>query len=72
MCEVYTRYLSSLIFVSAGVMMLRHMDLFDHAAKIEKACFDSIKEPENRTGDLGGSAKCSEFTDAICKKIEAA
>lgn len=56
----------------SAVMMLRHMDLYSHASKIEKACFDTIKEPEFRTGDLGGSAKCSEFTDAICKKIEAA
>ncbi|XP_018011763.1 probable isocitrate dehydrogenase [NAD] subunit alpha, mitochondrial [Hyalella azteca] len=54
----------------SAVMMLRYMDLYDHAARIEKACFDTIKEPENRTGDLGGSAKCSTFTDAICKKIE--
>uniref|UniRef100_A0A2P2HY70 Isocitrate dehydrogenase [NAD] subunit, mitochondrial n=1 Tax=Hirondellea gigas TaxID=1518452 RepID=A0A2P2HY70_9CRUS len=56
----------------SGVMMLRYMELYDHAAKIEKACFDTIKEPECRTGDLGGPAKCSEFTNAICKKIEAA
>lgn len=54
----------------SAVMMLRHMDLYDHAAKIEQACLDTIKEPEYRTGDLGGSAKCSAFTDAICKKIE--
>lgn len=54
----------------SAVMMLRHMDLYEHASKIEKACFDTIKEPDNRTGDLGGNAKCSQFTGAICKKIE--
>lgn len=54
----------------SAVMMLRHMGLYDHASKIERACFDTIKEPDNRTGDLGGNAKCSQFTNAICKKIE--
>ena len=54
----------------SSVMMLRHMDLYDHAAKIEKACFDVIKEGNTITGDLGGKAKCSEYTDAIIRKIE--
>jgi len=54
----------------SAVMMLRHMDLNHHASVIEKACHDTIREAENRTGDLGGSAKCSQFTDAICRKVE--
>merc|ERR1719186_290350 len=54
----------------SSVMMLRHMDLYDHAAKIESACFQVIKEGKAITGDLGGSAKCSEFTEEIIKKIE--
>lgn len=28
----------------SAVMMLRHMGLFDHAAKIEAACFATIKD----------------------------
>ena len=55
-----------------GVCMLfvsRYMELNDHAAKIEKACFAVIKEGKKLTGDLGGSSKCSEFTDEICRKI---
>lgn len=28
----------------SAVMMLRHMGLFDHAAKIETACFATIKD----------------------------
>ena len=51
-------------------MMLRYMDLYDHAAKIETACFEVIKEGKMITGDLGGSSKCSEFTDEIIRKIE--
>lgn len=50
-------------------MMLQHMNLSTHAEKIQKACFDTIKEDKFRTGDLGGKAKCSEFTDEICRKI---
>jgi len=53
----------------SAVMMLRYMELPQHAAKIEKACFDVIKEGKLLTGDLGGSAKCSEFTDAICQRV---
>jgi isocitrate dehydrogenase (NAD+) len=52
-------------------MMLRFMDLTAHADKIQKACFDVIREAKFLTGDLGGNGKCSEFTNEICKKIEA-
>lgn len=54
----------------SAVMMLRHMELNTHAAIIQKACFDTIKEGQYRTGDLGGKAKCSEFTNEICRKVE--
>ncbi|CAL4131828.1 unnamed protein product, partial [Meganyctiphanes norvegica] len=54
----------------SAVMMLRYMNLPDHATKIENACFDTIKQEQFRTGDLGGKAKCSEFTAEICKKIQ--
>lgn len=51
-------------------MMLRYMDLYDHAKKIEDSVFAVIKEGKTLTGDLGGRSKCSEFTDAIIKKVE--
>uniref|UniRef100_A0A4D5R971 Isocitrate dehydrogenase [NAD] subunit, mitochondrial n=1 Tax=Scolopendra viridis TaxID=118503 RepID=A0A4D5R971_SCOVI len=54
----------------SGVMMLRYMELTSYADIIEKSCLDTIKEGKIRTGDLGGSSKCSEFTAEICKKIE--
>jgi isocitrate dehydrogenase (NAD+) len=53
----------------SAVMMLRHMELNSHADIIQKACFETIKEAKYLTGDLGGKAKCSEFTNAICEKI---
>ncbi|CAH1100227.1 unnamed protein product [Psylliodes chrysocephalus] len=53
----------------SSVMMLRYMGLNDHATKIENACYSTIKEAKFLTGDLGGKAKCSEFTNEICEKI---
>jgi len=54
----------------SAVMMLRYMELGTYANKIEKACFEVIREGNKLTGDLGGKGKCSEFTDEICKKVE--
>ncbi|XP_054632851.1 isocitrate dehydrogenase [NAD] subunit alpha, mitochondrial isoform X3 [Dunckerocampus dactyliophorus] len=53
----------------SAVMMLRHMGLHDHATRIETACFDTIRDKKVLTGDLGGSSKCSEFTEAICQRV---
>ncbi|NXW06941.1 IDH3A dehydrogenase, partial [Fregetta grallaria] len=53
----------------SAVMMLRHMGLHKHATKIETACFDTIKDGKVLTKDLGGSAKCSEFTEEICRRV---
>jgi len=54
----------------SAVMMLRYMEHYDLAKKIETATFDVIREGNALTGDLGGTAKCSEYTDAIIRKIE--
>uniref|UniRef100_A0A4W3HZH0 Isocitrate dehydrogenase [NAD] subunit, mitochondrial n=1 Tax=Callorhinchus milii TaxID=7868 RepID=A0A4W3HZH0_CALMI len=53
----------------SAVMMLRHMGLFDHARKIESACFETIKNQQVLTKDLGGNSKCSEFTQEICNRV---
>jgi isocitrate dehydrogenase (NAD+) len=50
-------------------MMLQHMGLTKPAEKIQNACYETIKDSKFRTGDLGGSSKCSEFTNEICRKI---
>jgi len=54
----------------SAVMMLRYMHLEPYATHIENAVFETIKEGKFITGDLGGKAKCSEFTSEICRKIE--
>jgi len=53
----------------SSVMMLRHLKYMEIADRIETACFDTITSG-TKTGDLGGSAKCSEFTDAICARLK--
>ncbi len=50
-------------------MMLRHLKLTSHADKIQQACFAVIKEAKYLTGDLGGKAKCSEYTNEICQRV---
>lgn len=55
----------------SAVMMLKHMGLTTEAKIIEQAAYDTIKEAKYLTGDLGGTAKCSEYTDQICKKVAA-
>ncbi|XP_018108360.1 isocitrate dehydrogenase [NAD] subunit alpha, mitochondrial isoform X1 [Xenopus laevis] len=54
----------------SAVMMLRHMGLHDYGRKIENACFETIKSGKALTKDLGGNAKCSEFTNEICRRIQ--
>ncbi|CAF2074567.1 unnamed protein product [Rotaria magnacalcarata] len=54
----------------SAVMMLRHLQMFDKAERIERACFDTIKDGKTLTGDLGGKSKCSEYTGEICKRIK--
>ncbi|XP_054476111.1 isocitrate dehydrogenase [NAD] subunit alpha, mitochondrial isoform X2 [Anoplopoma fimbria] len=54
----------------SAVMMLRHMGLHGHAQKIETACFDVIRDKKVLTKDLGGNSKCSEFTAAICQRVQ--
>lgn len=53
----------------SAVMMLRHMKFNTHAEKIQEACFAVIKEGKYLTGDLGGKAKCSEYTKEICSRL---
>lgn len=53
----------------SAVMMLRHMKLTTQADNIQEACFAVIKEGKYLTGDLGGKAKCSEYTNEICSRL---
>ena len=53
----------------SGVMMLEHLGLGNEAQRIKKAALKTIADGHYVTGDLGGSAKCSEFTKAIIDNL---
>ncbi|KAG1783269.1 hypothetical protein EV702DRAFT_1060984 [Suillus placidus] len=53
----------------SSLMMLRHMNLNEHAAKIEEAALSTIAEGKMITGDLGGKASTMEYTNAIINKL---
>lgn len=53
----------------SGVMMLRHVGLHEHADRIESAALGVIRDGKHRTGDLGGTASCSEYTAAVCERV---
>merc|ERR1712230_288799 len=54
----------------SSIMMLRHMSLFEHADRIEKAIFDTMAEGKYLTGDLGGKAKTHEYANAIISHLK--
>ncbi len=54
----------------SAVMMLQHMKLDAHANRIQKAVLHTVASSV-RTGDLGGKATTTEFTQAICDHIKA-
>ncbi|ODV98469.1 hypothetical protein PACTADRAFT_14907 [Pachysolen tannophilus NRRL Y-2460] len=54
----------------SSCMMLRHMELNDHASKIEEAVYKTIASgPENRTKDLKGSSSTSHYTEQVIKNL---
>jgi isocitrate dehydrogenase (NAD+) len=53
----------------SAVMMLRHMGLMSHADMIQGAIFKVLAEGKVRTGDLGGTASTTEYTQAICNLL---
>ncbi|VDK42166.1 unnamed protein product [Taenia asiatica] len=53
----------------SATMMLRHLELSQHAKLIEASVFSVLRAKKHLTTDLGGTAKCSEYTAAICDEI---
>lgn len=54
----------------SSCMMLRHMSLDLYADKIESAVLKTIASgPDNRTGDLKGTATTSHFTEAVINNL---
>jgi isocitrate dehydrogenase (NAD+) len=53
----------------SGIMMLRHLQMNEHADRIERATLGVIAEGKVLTKDVGGSSACSAYTDAIIAKL---
>ncbi len=54
----------------SGILMLRHLNEFDAADRVEEALMATFAETDIRTKDLGGTAKTAEFANAIIDKIK--
>jgi isocitrate dehydrogenase (NAD+) len=57
--------------LQSGILMLRHLGEREAADKIESAMLKTFAEGKVRTRDIGGSARTSEFADAIIQKMNA-
>jgi isocitrate dehydrogenase (NAD+) len=55
--------------IQSAVMMLRHIGEGLAADKIENGLVEIFRRGEHKTGDLGGTATCSQFTEALCKIV---
>ncbi|KAI9023775.1 isocitrate dehydrogenase, NAD-dependent [Phycomyces nitens] len=53
----------------SSVMMLRHLNLHEHANRISNAVYETIESGEARTADIGGTQTTKEFTAAVITKL---
>ncbi|MCM3878347.1 MAG: isocitrate/isopropylmalate family dehydrogenase, partial [Thermoanaerobaculia bacterium] len=53
----------------SAVMMLRHIEDEDSAARVEKALFAALVEGTARTRDVGGTATTSTFTRSVVSRL---
>ncbi len=60
-----------LALIRSAIMMLRHLDRPEVVDRIRGGLWDTIVVKKVFTGDLGGSASTSEFTDEVVRSIEA-
>jgi len=52
-----------------SVMMLRHLDLNEHATRIENAVYETVREKQVRTQDIGGTSTTRQFTKAVIDNL---
>lgn len=56
--------------IKSAILMLHHIDLHDYATRIEEALVKTLKNPDTRTGDLGGKAGTKEFTTYVIDNLK--
>ena len=55
--------------LQSGLMMLRYLEQTDIAQRIEAALFNTLRNPQTRTGDLGGPLGTDEFADKVIENL---
>ncbi|MEM6629945.1 MAG: isocitrate/isopropylmalate family dehydrogenase [Bacteroidota bacterium] len=55
--------------LQSGIMMLRHLNQAEVADRIEMALFATLRNPEERTGDLKGPCGTEEFAEKVIEKL---
>ncbi|KAI8379605.1 isocitrate dehydrogenase, NAD-dependent [Radiomyces spectabilis] len=53
----------------SSVMMLRHLNLDEHANRISNAVYETIQTGAARTADMGGNSSTKDFTKAVISKL---
>jgi isocitrate dehydrogenase (NAD+) len=55
--------------ITSAVIMLKHLNLHDHASRINHAVIKTIKDGRVRTPDMGGSNTTTDFTLAVISNL---
>ncbi len=53
----------------SACLLLDHVGQGDAAARLRKGIYAALASPDTRTGDLGGRASTSQYTDAVIKAM---
>jgi isocitrate dehydrogenase (NAD+) len=56
--------------LQSAIMMLRHLDMKEAGDRIEKALFETLSDPTQRTKDLGGDATTSQFAENVIARLK--
>ena len=56
--------------MQSAVLMLAHLGERDAATRLQNAIHGVYAEAKHLTGDVGGRATTTEFTDAIIQKLD--
>lgn len=57
-------------FLQSAIMMLRYMEKFEVADRVENALFAALKNKEACTGDLGGKGGTKEFAQCVIDNLK--
>jgi isocitrate dehydrogenase (NAD+) len=53
----------------SSVMMLRHLNLDEHANRISAAVYETISSGKAKTADIGGTSTTKDFTNAVISSL---